>query len=148
MKTTRENGELDASGSRRAESIPVRRFAVYTLILTVAALATAYLLFHVQKDQAERVVRASELAQERLDRFVAQEKALDASAVSVPAAEEIISLETGERYSSEVAIDTMTDGTGPERVTVTVGWETITGRAKVRMHRVIDTPDLKEALSH
>ena len=147
MESTREDGELGAPGSWRAESIPVKRFAVYTLILTVAVLATAYFLFHVQKDQAERVVRASELAQERLDRFVAREKTLEADAAPIPAAEVIVSPETGERYSSEVVVDTMPDGTGPERVTVTVGWETIMGRSRVRMHRVIDTSDLRAALS-
>lgn len=148
MKSTREDGELDASESRCAESIPVRRFAVYTIMLAVAALVTAYLLLHVQRDQAARVVRASELAEERLDRFISRERTLDAGAGSAPAAEVIISLETGERYSSEVAIDTVADGTGPERVTVTVGWETIAGRSKVRMHRVIRAADLTEALSH
>jgi hypothetical protein len=148
MKSARENGEFEAPGSQRAESIPVRRFAVYTLILTVAVLASAFLHLNAEKDQAERVVQASKLAQERLDRFVAQGRALEAGAVPVPAEEVIVSPETGERYSSQVVIDTMTDGAGPERVTVIVGWETIGGRSKVRMHRVINASDFREALSH
>ena len=114
------------------ESNAIRRLTAWTCILAVAAAATGLVLFLLQRNQEKCIIRASELAEDRLERLARDEMILRASDVAILEKEVIVFPGAGERYSREVTID---PGAGPARITVTVAWETITGESHVRMCR-------------
>jgi len=117
------------------ESNAIRRLTAWTCILAVAAAATGLVLFLLQRNQERCIIRASELAEDRLERLARDEKILNACDFVIPEKEVIVFPGAGERYSREVTIDPGPGRAGPARITVTVAWETITGESHVRMCR-------------
>jgi len=78
------------------ESNAIRRLTACTCILAVAAVATALALYLQQRSQEKRIVRASELAEDRLERLVDDEKTLSACNIAIPEKEVIVCPGPGE----------------------------------------------------
>jgi hypothetical protein len=124
--------------------ISIGRLLVYACMLLFAALAMGLVLLLTQKDQERRVVRASELAQDRLERLVAERRTMQAGSLELPDEEVIVSPGGRERYSRVVAIDPPGPVDGPARLTVTVAWDTFIGENHVKMCCWLDVREAPE----
>ncbi len=131
----------EAVRSEAPEPDSIRRLTACTCILAAAVIATLLALSLLRKDEAQRVVQASKLAQDGLERAIGADTILNAGNCALPAEEMILSPRGKERYSREVEITPASGEGGQTRVTVTVGWETIVGEAHVKMHGWVDAKE-------
>jgi hypothetical protein len=133
-----------AAESRVRFPISIGRLLAYASILFVTAVATGVLTFLASRNEERRVLLASELAEDRLDRLASGREALRAGTLGSPEEDVIVAADGGERYSRFVSIDTPGPGNGRARVTVTVQWETLTGTSHVKMCRFLEVREAPE----
>jgi len=129
--------EYQGSGgaeTRYVDSSSIRRLTVSTCMLVVTTMCTLFILHCQRKDEDERLVRASQLAEERLDEIMEKRETIGAGNFPPSGEEWIVSTESGQRFIRTVEILPEGAGGTPERVTVTVGWETIAGKNRVVVH--------------
>jgi hypothetical protein len=133
-----ESGDYRTAESRPRLPISIGRLLAYASILFFTAIATGVLMFLAGRSEERRVLRASELAEDRLDRLAAGRETLLAGTVENPVEDVVVAADGGERYARFVSVDTSVAGNGRARVTVTVQWETFTGTSHVRMCRFLE----------
>jgi hypothetical protein len=140
MESASERPEQAPAQCQPSESHAIRRLTAFTCILAVLAAATGFVFVFLETRQENRIIRASQLAEDRLELLTRDDGALrEPNATSEK--EVIVLPGVGERYRREVTIDPGVDQGRPARITVTVAWETISGESRVRMYRRLDSGD-------
>jgi hypothetical protein len=133
-------GERDRrrdEGSRGAPAA-IGRLLSYGSILIAAFAATGFVTHMMRADEERRVVRASELAEDAFARFVSEGEIVRPGGIEGPEEDLVVPPGGRERYSRIVSVDPAKVGDGRARVTVTVQWETLTGRSRVKMSRLLE----------
>jgi hypothetical protein len=123
------------------ESRSVRRLTVSACVLVMTTMCTLFILHYQRRDYDERLIRATQLAQEGLDDFMARRATVGARAFAPTSEEWIVLGGAGQRFVRTVEVSPAGGGRPVERVTVTVGWETLAGMTRVSVHGLFANDD-------